>query len=257
VVQFSTTPGSRPYTTPKGILTSWRYHSKTGADPDGQNVRLELFKPVGEPGRYEAVAESAQKDLTSDTAYEFSERIPVQEGWVLGLNPGSDAAVGITVPVTPSNQMYQFGMDVPVGSTASATGPFADYRVNVSATVEPDADGDGFGDESQDQCPTDATTQGACPDKSAPATRITKRPANRLEKHKAKFKFTAGEPGATFECKLKGHDLDDAIKRFGDCESPRKYTDLDRGKYRFKVRAIDAAGNVDTTPAKDKFRVVG
>jgi hypothetical protein len=29
--------------------------------------------------------------------------------------------------------------------------------------VEPDADHDGFGDETQDQCPTDKTTQGPCP----------------------------------------------------------------------------------------------
>ena len=32
----------------------------------------------------------------------------------------------------------------------------------VAATIEPDADSDGFGDETQDQCPSQATTQGAC-----------------------------------------------------------------------------------------------
>jgi hypothetical protein len=257
VVQFSTAPGSRPYTTPKGVLTSWRYHSKSDPDPNGQSVRLELFKPVGEPGRYQAVAESASKTLTSGTGYEFFERIPVEEGWVLGLDPDSDAAVGITVPISPQDKMYQFGSDVPVGSTASATGPFGDYRVNVSATVEADADGDGYGDESQDQCPTDATTQAPCPDKVAPRTEITKHPKNRSHKHKAKFKFTADEPGTTFECKLKGPHLAAELKRFSACESPRKYKRLRDGKYRFQVRATDAAGNVDATPAKDRFRIVG
>jgi hypothetical protein len=29
-----------------------------------------------------------------------------------------------------------------------------------------------------------------------------------------------------------------------------------RGALKFKVRAIDAAGNVDATPDKDRFRVV-
>ena len=38
-----------------------------------------------------------------------------------------------------------------------------DLQLNVSAILEPDADGDGFGDETQDQCPTDASTQGPCP----------------------------------------------------------------------------------------------
>ena len=29
-----------------------------------------------------------------------------------------------------------------------------------------------------------------------------------------------------------------------------------KGKHKFKVRAIDAAGNTDPSPAKDKFKVV-
>jgi hypothetical protein len=37
----------------------------------------------------------------------------------------------------------------------------ADHLVN--AVVEPDADHDGYGDETQDQCPTDGSTQGPCP----------------------------------------------------------------------------------------------
>jgi hypothetical protein len=37
----------------------------------------------------------------------------------------------------------------------------------VAGTIEPDADGDGFGDETQDQCPSQKTTQGAC-DNTAP-----------------------------------------------------------------------------------------
>jgi hypothetical protein len=32
----------------------------------------------------------------------------------------------------------------------------------VAGSIEPDADGDGFGDETQDKCPTQATTQGPC-----------------------------------------------------------------------------------------------
>ena len=32
----------------------------------------------------------------------------------------------------------------------------------INSDIEPDVDGDGYGDESQDACPTDAATQGAC-----------------------------------------------------------------------------------------------
>ena len=39
--------------------------------------------------------------------------------------------------------------------------------------------------------------------------------------------------------------------------SPKKVKHLDEGKHKFKVRAVDGAGNVDPTAAKDKFKVVG
>jgi hypothetical protein len=37
------------------------------------------------------------------------------------------------------------------------------FQVPVSATLEPDADGDGYGDETQDGCPQSAAYQGPCP----------------------------------------------------------------------------------------------
>jgi Tol biopolymer transport system component len=90
-----------------------------------------------------------------------------------------------------------------------------------------------------------------------PETKITKAPPNNSAKPKAKYKFASSDPDSTFECKLKGKGLKNAVKQFGACDSPRKYKRLDEGKFKFQVRAIDAAGNVDPTPAKDKFKVVG
>lgn len=93
-------------------------------------------------------------------------------------------------------------------------------------------------------------------DDKAPETEITKAPPNKTETAKAKYKFASDEPNSTFECLLKGKGLKKSVKRFGDCESPRKYKRLDEGRFKFKVRAIDAVGNVDPTPAQDKFKVV-
>ena len=83
-----------------------------------------------------------------------------------------------------------------------------------------------------------------------PETTLTKGAPKRTRKSKARFRFVSDEAGSTFECKQDR-------KPWTPCTSPTKVTGLDEGKHRFRVRAIDAAGNVDPTPAKSKYRVVG
>jgi hypothetical protein len=103
------------------------------------------------------------KTLQPDTAYDFKERIPVDQGDLLGLTAVADAEVGITVPGTPQNQLAQFGGgDIPPGQTGTATIAWPDLRPSVAATVESDADADGFGDETQDGCPQQTDTHAAC-----------------------------------------------------------------------------------------------
>jgi hypothetical protein len=83
-------------------------------------------------------------------------------------------------------------------------------------------------------------------DTKAPGTTITKRPAKRLFKPRVKFKFVATEPGARFQCML-----DNGPWR--TCRSPFRYP-VKVGKHRLLVRAVDAAGNVDQSPARYKFK---
>jgi CSLREA domain-containing protein len=64
------------------------------------------------------------------------------------------------------------------------------------------------------------------------------------------FKFRADIGGSTFQCRL-----DDAL--FTKCHTPKVYSGLKPGKHRFEVRAIGLAGQVDPTPAKLKFTVLG
>ncbi len=91
-------------------------------------------------------------------------------------------------------------------------------------------------------------TEKACTGGSLETT-ITKAPKPKTEKTTAKFKFEASEQGSDFQCKLdKG--------KFKPCASPTKYTKLDSGKHKFQVRAVDAGGNVDATPAKAKWKVL-
>jgi glucose/arabinose dehydrogenase/PKD repeat protein len=89
-------------------------------------------------------------------------------------------------------------------------------------------------------------------DSKAPNTAIVKGPSGKLRpprrggkgapRLKVRFSFRSSEPGATFLCKF-----DDG--RFASCRSPRRYRGLRPGPHHFYVRSVDAAGNVDPTPA--------
>src|SRR3954453_4962261 len=85
-------------------------------------------------------------------------------------------------------------------------------------------------------------------DTNAPETTITKAPGATTHQRTPKFKFTSDEAG-TFECKVDHH------RNWKSCSSPDSTGKLSFGKHKFKVRAIDAAGNKDASPAKTKFKV--
>ncbi len=62
------------------------------------------------------------------------------------------------------------------------------------------------------------------------------------------FTFTSNEPGSTFECQL-----DDGP--FQACTSPQAYNKLSDGQHAFRVKATDASGNMDPSPAVFRWTV--
>jgi hypothetical protein len=113
-------------------------------------------------------------------------------------------------------------------------------------------DGDGYGDETQDLCATQPSTQGAC-DLDPPQTRVTKGPQPTF-RTTVRFTFVSDEPGGTFECRFKNRTVHDHQK-YTPCSSPMTYKHLRVGKYRFQARAIDVVGNRDRTPDHWNFTV--
>ncbi len=77
---------------------------------------------------------------------------------------------------------------------------------------------------------------------TAPETVIDSAPASATTDTSAVFTFSSNEAETTFECAL-----DSAA--FAACTSPASYLNLSVGAHAFAVRATDAAGNVEATPA--------
>ncbi len=83
-----------------------------------------------------------------------------------------------------------------------------------------------------------------------PDTEITAGPTGTTKHPTASFWFLSSEPGegAGFECSLDGTE-------FSDCSAPKGYEDLSGGTHTFRVRAVDAAGKADESPASSTWTV--
>ncbi|MFY1830716.1 cell envelope biogenesis protein OmpA, partial [Myxococcus fulvus] len=79
-------------------------------------------------------------------------------------------------------------------------------------------------------------------DTQAPDTRILSGPPLTEAPADATFVFESTEPGSTFECSLDG-------AAWTPCTNPAAFTNLALGAHTLEVRAVDAAGNVDDSPA--------
>jgi hypothetical protein len=84
-------------------------------------------------------------------------------------------------------------------------------------------------------------------DRTAPNTSITSGPSGTVTATTATFAFTSTESGSTFECRLDGG-------AWAACTSPKAYSGIAKGSHTFSVRAKDAAGNVDASPASRSWK---
>ena len=94
--------------------------------------------------------------------------------------------------------------------------------------------------------PTPATREWDV-DVKAPSTKLTEAPDD-FSNGGDRFEFASSEKHSSFECKLDDGD-------YRACSSPKAYPRLDDGAHRFRVRAVDRAGNPDPSPASRKWTV--
>ncbi|MDT7801515.1 MAG: hypothetical protein QOI78_4948, partial [Actinomycetota bacterium] len=151
------------YTVPQnGVLTSWSFD----AGPQQTVLTLRVFRPAS-PGAYTVVADGGplQTVAASSGLHTFPTRVPVRSGDYIGIH---STAGNCSKPSPTTPYLFRIGNATPVGGTAVYT-PNSSELFDVAASLEPDVDGDGYGDETQDACPASALAQTACP---APETKV-------------------------------------------------------------------------------------
>jgi hypothetical protein len=190
-IQTSTSDDS--YVVPSnGVVTSWSFQAGTDPTPP---MKLKMFRAAGGDD-YTTVGQSQLVTPAPNVLNTFLTQIAVKAGDVPGHfytdstfgfreGAGFNAEYNDGDPGTP-------GLDAPPGTTITYTFDAGD-QIDLSAVVEPDADHDGSGDETQDACPTNPATQGSCP------AQLTKKKCKKRKKHHS------AEAAKKKKCKKKHH----------------------------------------------------
>jgi hypothetical protein len=142
------------------VITSWSFNDGANTVP---NLEFKVARKVSGDD-YTIIGTSVAGTQAPNTVVSFPARISVQAGDVIGLYEGG----GTCGSETTGTYEWVDGTNEALGSTTTFKLIDDDFSFPVAARVEPDADGDGFGDETQDLCPTEANTQAACPSSSPP-----------------------------------------------------------------------------------------
>jgi hypothetical protein len=271
-----------------GVIVRWRL--KLGdAGPD---VSLRVLNVSG--GNVTGVRSDSPVSTVTGLN-QWTTRLPISSGQTVGFDqPTFDGGVSspfVGVLYTSASGASDVHLNPKLSATETRAAPAAEAGVELffAADVEPDADHDGFGDETQDGCSTNPASQSPCPaappDKTAPSI-LGDPSAKRSGKRGTIFTYVLSEAATvTFTIqrrtsgrKVKGRCVKrtkrNAKKR--SCARYRKvgtFTHkgaqgenkktfsgrigkraLRAGRYRATLTAVDAAGNVSKSKSV-AFRV--
>jgi hypothetical protein len=147
-----------------GVVVRWRV---LNGDAGPFRVRVVTFNAGSSGGMfrsYNVIRSSAVENVAARTGLfsaisSFPTRLPIPAGGYVAL-----AGATRTEAFQQSSGAATYSSVDEVGDGLGASGETHNGTVLYDADIEPDVDGDGYGDVSQDSCPTDATVhEGPCP----------------------------------------------------------------------------------------------
>jgi hypothetical protein len=240
-----------------GVVVRWRVRSAE-ANAGGNPARLKIVRPNG-AGTFTGLSTSATQVIPDTmgvpTTFTFATQQPIATGDLVALDVNTPHnSFDIRNLTSTDVSWIRWAPPLLDGQTRSPSGAFTGGEHMFNADVEPDCDGDGLGDETQD--PDTSSCNPSPPDGAPPDTTLTQVPKNKVKTFSRRadvlFEFVSSEPGSSFQCKLNK-------SAFEPCDSPHVLKAKARRKkpkrHEFQVRAIDVTGNVDATPATDEFKV--
>ncbi|HWM55308.1 MAG TPA: hypothetical protein VNO20_07970 [Solirubrobacterales bacterium] len=248
------TPTRAPF---DGVVVRWRML----AAPVG-SYRVRVLGPLAGSTDYSILGSSAAESVPSApfgaiTTYET--RVSIPAGGYVALLPPQFTTQPFRTPPLPGS-IYTQVNDGPQGSERDVDGTSSGAGEPLyDADIEPDADRDGFGDVSQDACPSDGSAQGACPQPPVPVAPVDDPPERSCGGKRATRVGTAGKDD------LRGTKRADVIIGLGGGDTIRALAGNDlvcAGKDRDTVLGgpgrdrLLGEGGVDTLrggPGKDKL----
>jgi hypothetical protein len=211
-----------------GVVVRFRIKTTLSGDPTS-SARLRLAFDAG-GGAYVGDGTGTAVTIANVSGVQtFPERLAIKAGDRIGIEAVDTGATGTTVApamfrsTVGATNLQWFNPRLADASAARAPGATnSDDELLINADIEADADGDGFGDETQDACPSNSSTQGACPagggggggtpppDRTAPVASLTARnsyPLKRTLRTGLTIRVSANEAGiangtATYSGKL-------------------------------------------------------
>ena len=157
-----------------GVVTRWRFRAGccTDAQTEPRTLTLKTFRPGTQDGSggYSFIVPVKTgpsfvippgHQVSSDPFVELPARLAIAAGERVGIVADDPIGIAIYDPYVGVTSTAIVGNSFFNGEAYGYAKP--SVAMAISADIEPDADGDGFGDESQDCAPADPASQGTCP----------------------------------------------------------------------------------------------
>jgi hypothetical protein len=155
-------------TSSPGVIVRWRVlNGSSGAyrinvltdNPGGSGGAFHAYHvlSIGETGNVTAPTNSAFSQISS-----FPTRMPIPAGAYVGLTVPNGTVPGFQS--SAGGQAKYSRTEAPFPGITGVVGESHNGAILYDADIEPDVDGDGYGDVTQDSCPTSASVhEGPCP----------------------------------------------------------------------------------------------